>query len=60
MSHEQFERQGPTEKQKDFLNKLLEDENISKTDYSYIINFANSIIFNRKQYQKKLQEGGTL
>jgi len=59
MSHEQFERQGPTEKQKEFLNKLLEDENISKTDYSYLINFANSIIFNRKQYQKKLQEGGT-
>ena len=59
MSHEQFERQGPTEKQKEFLNNLLEDENISKTDYSYLINFANSIIFNRKQYQKKLQEGGT-
>ena len=58
MSHEQFERQGPTEKQKDFLNKLLEDENLSKTDYSYMINFVNSIIFNRKQYQKKQQEGG--
>ena len=58
MSHEQFERLGPTEKQKDFLNKLLEDENLSKTDYSYMINFVNSIIFNRKQYQKKQQEGG--
>ena len=56
MSHETFERQGPTEKQKDFLNKLLDDATISKTDYSYIINFVNSIIFNRKQYQKK-QEG---
>lgn len=58
MSHETFERQVPTSKQKEFLSKLLDDENLSKTDYSYVINFANSIIFNRKQYQKKLQEGG--
>ena len=56
MSHETFERQWPTSKQKEFLNKLLDDTTISKTDYSYIINFVNSIIFNRKQYQKK-QEG---
>ena len=56
MSLENYERQGPTEKQKEFLNKLLHDENLSKTDYSYVINFVNSIIFNRKQYQKK-QEG---
>ena len=56
MSLENYERQGPTEKQKEFLNKLLNDENLSKTDYSYVINFVNSIIFNRKQYQKK-QEG---
>ena len=53
MSLENYERQGPTEKQKEFLNKLLNDENLSKTDYSYVINFVNSIIFNRKQYQKK-------
>lgn len=56
MSLDKFERQQPTEKQSEFLNKLLNDENLSKTDYSYIINFVNSIIFNRKQYQKK-QEG---
>jgi len=56
MSLENYERQGPTEKQKEFLNKLLNDENLSKTDYSYVINFVNSIIFNRKQYQKKQEE----
>lgn len=57
MSLENYERQGPTEKQKEFLNKLLNDENLTKTDYSYVINFVNSIIFNTKQYQKR-QEGG--
>ena len=56
MSLENYERQGPTEKQKEFLNKLLSDEVLSKTDVSYIINFVNSIIFNRKQYQKKQEE----
>ena len=56
MSLENYERQGPTEKQKEFLNKLLNDENLSKTDYSYLINFVNAIIFNRKQYQKKQEE----
>ena len=56
MSLDKFERQQPTEKQSEFLNKLLNDENLSKTDYSYIINFVNSIIFNRKQYQKKQEE----
>ena len=43
----------PTEKQVDFMNKLLKDDLLSKTDYSYIINFTNSIIFNRKQYLEK-------
>ena len=56
MSLDKFERQQPTEKQSEFLNKLLNDENLSETDYSYIINFVNSIIFNRKQYQKKQEE----
>jgi len=56
MSLDQYEKKGPTEKQKEFLNKLLNDENLSKTDYSYVINFVNSIIFNRKQYQKKQEE----
>jgi len=56
LSLDKFERQQPTEKQSEFLNKLLNDENLSKTDYSYIINFVNSIIFNRKQYQKKQEE----
>ena len=56
MSLDQYERKGPTEKQREFLNKLLDDENLSKTDYSYVINFVNSIIFNRKQYQKKQEE----
>ena len=56
MNLDKFERQQPTEKQSEFLNKLLNDENLSKTDYSYIINFVNSIIFNRKQYQKKQEE----
>ena len=56
MSLDQYERKGPTEKQREFLNKLLDDENLSKTDYSYTINFVNSIIFNRKQYQKKQEE----
>ena len=57
MSLDQYEKKGPTEKQKEFLNKLLNDENLSKTDYSYVINFVNSIIFNNKQYQKR-HEGG--
>ena len=57
MSLDQYEKKGPTEKQKEFLNKLLNSESLSKTDVSYIINFVNSIIFNNKQYQKR-QEGG--
>ncbi len=56
MSLDTFERKAPSDKQKEFLTKLLSDETLSKTDYSYVINFVNSIIFNRKQYQKK-QEG---
>ncbi len=57
MSLDQYEKKGPTEKQKEFLTKLLSDGILSKTDYSYVINFVNSIIFNNKQYQKR-QEGG--
>ena len=57
MSLDQYEKKGPTEKQKEFLNKLLNSESLSKTDYSYIINFVNSIVFNNNQYQKR-QEGG--
>ncbi len=51
------EKYKPTSKQKEFLMKLLSDEHLSKTDYSYTINFVNAIIFNRKQYQKKQTEG---
>jgi len=57
MSLDQYEKKGPTEKQKEFLNKLLNSESLSKTDYSYIINFVNSIVFNNNQYQKR-KEGG--
>ena len=57
MSLDQYEKKGPTEKQKEFLNKLLNSESLSKTDYSYMINFVNSIVFNNNQYQKR-QEGG--
>lgn len=56
MSLDQYEKKSPSDKQKEFLGKLLADENLSKTDYSYVINFVNSIIFNRKQYQKKQEE----
>jgi len=57
MSLDQYEKKGPTEKQKEFLNKLLNSESLSKTDYSYMINFVNSIVFNNNQYQKR-KEGG--
>lgn len=57
MSLDQYEKKGPTEKQKEFLNKLLNSESLSKTDYSYVINFVNSIVFNNNQYQKR-KEGG--
>ncbi len=43
----------PTSKQVEFLNKLLIDDNLTKTDYSYVINFVNSIIFNHKSWTKK-------
>tara|TARA_B100001123_G_C15262181_1_gene1006982 strand:+ start:1133 stop:1357 length:225 start_codon:yes stop_codon:yes gene_type:complete len=49
------EKYVPTEKQKDFLQKLLSDENLSKTDYSYIINFVNSIVFNNKKFREAKQ-----
>ena len=43
----------PTSKQVEFLHKILNDDNLTKLDYSYIINFVNSIIFNHKTWLKK-------
>jgi hypothetical protein len=43
----------PTSKQIEFLHKLLNDKEISKLDYSYIINFVNSIVYNHNSWIKK-------
>jgi len=48
-----YTKYNPTTKQVEFLNKLLIDTNLTKTDYSYVINFVNSIIFNHKSWTKK-------
>ena len=48
-----YTKQNPTTKQKEFLDKLLIDDNLTKSDYSYVINFVNSIIFNHKTWARK-------
>ena len=46
-------KKNPTSKQIEFLHKLLSDKNLSKIDYSYIINFVNSIVYNHKTWIEK-------
>ena len=53
MSEQKITNYLPTQKQKEFLEKLLIDDNLTKLDYSYIINFVNSIIFNHKTWNKR-------
>jgi len=53
MSEQKITNYLPTQKQKEFLNKLLLDSELSKMDYSYLINFLTSILYNHKQYKKR-------